>query len=151
MTAIQPHHAAWLAANPHRSAEWLAKRFLDGFDVHHVDGDHGNNDPTNLVLVEHGDHMLLHNGKARTLGRMKPQKARSKKLRAPEAPPMSTAEFRAILSALGVKQAWVSRQLGVSVNQVSRWAVGAIPIPGYAQAYLRLASGIVALVRGMEL
>lgn len=44
---------------------------LNGFDVHHLDGDHGNNDPANLVLIEHSDHMMLHGG--RTLGRMKPK------------------------------------------------------------------------------
>lgn len=32
----------------------------EGFDVHHVDGDHGNNTPLNLVLIEAVDHMRLH-------------------------------------------------------------------------------------------
>lgn len=31
-----------------------------GFDIHHMDGDHDNNDPANLVLIEHTDHMRLH-------------------------------------------------------------------------------------------
>lgn len=56
------HHRAWLGAHPERSEEWLADRLRDGFDVHHVDGDHGNNDPSNLILVEHRDHMMLHSG-----------------------------------------------------------------------------------------
>jgi hypothetical protein len=56
----EPHHLAWLQAHPDRSAEWLAERLRDGFDVHHVDGDHQNNTPANLVLIEHIDHMRLH-------------------------------------------------------------------------------------------
>jgi hypothetical protein len=40
----------------------------DGFDVHHLDGDHANNEPANLVLIEHTDHMAIHGG--RTMGRL---------------------------------------------------------------------------------
>jgi len=54
------HHQKWLEQHPERSAEWLRERLRDGFDVHHLDGDHGNNTPDNLVLIEHGDHMRLH-------------------------------------------------------------------------------------------
>lgn len=43
---------------------------VEGFDVHHIDGNHENNDPQNLVLIEHTDHMMLHGG--RHLGRLKP-------------------------------------------------------------------------------
>ena len=57
---LPPHIAAWLAAHPERSVAWLMERRRDGFDVHHLDGDHGNNDPDNLVLMEHSDHMRLH-------------------------------------------------------------------------------------------
>ena len=31
-----------------------------GFDIHHIDGNHSNNAPANLVLIEHKDHMRLH-------------------------------------------------------------------------------------------
>ena len=68
---MQPHHEEWLAAHPYRSAEWLRERIADGFDVHHIDGDHDNNDPTNLILIEHGDHMALHNGGVIIEGRMR--------------------------------------------------------------------------------
>jgi hypothetical protein len=44
-------------------------KLCDGFDVHHLDGDRTNNDPLNLVLIEHGDHMMLHGG--RRLGRIR--------------------------------------------------------------------------------
>jgi hypothetical protein len=30
--------------------------------VHHLDGDHANNDTANLVLIECADHLMLHNG-----------------------------------------------------------------------------------------
>ena len=46
-----------------------------GFDVHHMDGNHTNNDPSNLVLIEHGDHMMLH-GKKRRLGRVGPKRGK---------------------------------------------------------------------------
>lgn len=59
-TVSKPHHEAWLSAHPERSSEWLNARILDGFDVHHLDGDHSNNDPLNLVLIDHVDHMRLH-------------------------------------------------------------------------------------------
>lgn len=55
---MKPHHAAWLSNHPTRSAEWLSARLADGFDVHHLDGDHTNNSPENLILVECQDHSL---------------------------------------------------------------------------------------------
>jgi hypothetical protein len=57
---MQSYHLAWLSAHPDRTPEWLRDRFRDGFDIHHIDGNHANDDPTNLVLIEHGDHMRLH-------------------------------------------------------------------------------------------
>ena len=62
MKPLLPHHSAWLSAHPERSEEWLRDRCRDGFDIHHIDGNHGNNDPANLVLIEHRDHMMLHAG-----------------------------------------------------------------------------------------
>ena len=46
-----------------------------GFDVPHMDGNHTNNNPSNLVLIEHGDHMMLH-GKKRRLGRVDPKRGK---------------------------------------------------------------------------
>lgn len=69
---LQPHHQAWLDAHPHRSEAWLRAMLAEGFDVHHMDGSRENNDPSNLVLIEHTDHMMLHGG--RTLGRLGPPK-----------------------------------------------------------------------------
>lgn len=65
-----PHHKAWLKAHPHRSRTWLKERTADGFDIHHIDGDHDNNDPKNLILIEHLDHFMLHSGgRPRYVGR----------------------------------------------------------------------------------
>ena len=63
--AMDSHHEAWLAAHPGRSREWLVERLRDGFDIHHIDGNHGNNDARNLVLIECSDHLMLHNGGTR--------------------------------------------------------------------------------------
>ena len=62
---MKKHVKAWLEAHPERSSVWLDERIKDGFDVHHLDGDHDNDHPLNLVLIECGDHMMLHNGKKR--------------------------------------------------------------------------------------
>lgn len=32
----------------------------EGFDVHHIDGDHSNDHPGNLALIEAVDHLRLH-------------------------------------------------------------------------------------------
>ena len=56
------------------SREFLDNALKCGFDVHHIDGDHSNNDPDNLVLIFAGDHMLLHGMKTysgRTGGKWK--------------------------------------------------------------------------------
>lgn len=59
--ALKPHHAAWLAAHPHRSEQWLLDALRDGFDVHHLDGASQNNAPDNLLLIETSDHtQILH-------------------------------------------------------------------------------------------
>ena len=62
------YHKAWLSAHLDRTEDWLKDKILEGFDIHHLDGNHANNEPSNLVLIEHGDHMMLHGG--RTLTRL---------------------------------------------------------------------------------
>ena len=57
---MKPHHLAWLQAHPERSADWLKRMLREGFQVHHIDGDHHNNHPANLALIEHIDHLRLH-------------------------------------------------------------------------------------------
>lgn len=83
MTRLKEYHCVWLLTHPHRSAEWLLDRMMDGFDVHHMDGNPANNDPANLCLIEHTDHMMIHNGGVFYLGRLsqKQAKKRSKRRR----------------------------------------------------------------------
>ena len=57
---MREYHIKWLAAHQDRTAEWLSERLKDGFDIHHIDGNALNNEPSNLVLIEHQDHMGLH-------------------------------------------------------------------------------------------
>jgi hypothetical protein len=57
---MKQYHENWLEAHPHRTREWLEAKCKDGFDIHHLDGNHDNNDPGNLVLIEASDHMRLH-------------------------------------------------------------------------------------------
>lgn len=40
------------------------ERLAEGFAVHHADGDHWNDTPSNLVLIEGTDHTRLHNAGA---------------------------------------------------------------------------------------
>lgn len=54
------YHFIWLENHPNRTKEWLQERLTDGFDIHHADGNHANDDPNNLVLIECNDHMRLH-------------------------------------------------------------------------------------------
>lgn len=57
---LAAHQKAWLEHHPDRTAEWLKQRLRDGFHVHHIDGNAGNNESRNLALVEGKDHMHLH-------------------------------------------------------------------------------------------
>lgn len=59
---LKAYHRVWLSVHPNRSEQWLLDRMADGFDIHHMDGDHSNNCPENLILIEHADHMRLHTG-----------------------------------------------------------------------------------------
>lgn len=57
---LQPYHYVWLEKHPERTEEWLRMCLKDGFHIHHVDGNHANNAPDNLILVEGHDHLHLH-------------------------------------------------------------------------------------------
>ena len=57
---MEIYHEIWLDAHPRRTREWLEDKIKDGFVIHHIDGDHENNDPRNLLLCEGSDHMMLH-------------------------------------------------------------------------------------------
>jgi len=60
MKPLKIHHAVWLQSHPDRTETWLCNRITEGFDVHHLDGDHKNNVSDNLILIESRDHMRLH-------------------------------------------------------------------------------------------
>jgi hypothetical protein len=53
-------HRIWLKTHPTRSKEWLAAQVREGFDIHHANGDHSDDCPDNLVLIECDDHQKLH-------------------------------------------------------------------------------------------
>lgn len=80
---LQSYHIVWLASHPHRDSEWLLGRLLDGFDIHHIDGNHANDVAENLVLIECVDHMMLHGCGHKML-----------RLMAPRAKPYIKAAFR---------------------------------------------------------
>jgi len=72
---LQPYHYAWLEFHPNRTEKWLRERLVDGFDVHHVDGDRSNNSPMNLVLIEYEDHNRLHGFPEKFVSRMSGRKS----------------------------------------------------------------------------
>lgn len=59
VTRMKDYHYAWLSVHPDRTEEWLADKLKDGFGIHHLDGDHGNNSPENLVLLDWADHSCI--------------------------------------------------------------------------------------------
>jgi len=61
---MEIYHQVWLDNHPEYDGAWLQQAIDAGFDVHHVDEDHSNNEPDNLVLIERSDHMRLHRGGA---------------------------------------------------------------------------------------
>ncbi|WP_370193269.1 MULTISPECIES: hypothetical protein [Aurantimonas] len=62
---LQFYHYMWLRAHPERDAEWLKAKLKEGFHVHHVDGNHLNSKPGNLMLIDGVDHLRLHGGQLR--------------------------------------------------------------------------------------
>jgi hypothetical protein len=80
---LESYHLVWLADHPNRTVEWLRRMMADGFHIHHIDGDHSNDNPMNLVLIEGADHLMLHNGKKRpvTVLGTKPKLPRTESLR----------------------------------------------------------------------
>ncbi|OYW72704.1 MAG: hypothetical protein B7Z37_24040 [Verrucomicrobia bacterium 12-59-8] len=57
---MKSSHIAWLRDRTHRTKEWLQSKLDEGFDLHHIDGNPENNDPSNIVLLEIYDHQMLH-------------------------------------------------------------------------------------------
>lgn len=51
---------------------------------------------------------------------------------------MSPEHLRQSLRRLGMTQAELAREIGVALPTVSRWATGAVPIPGYVPCIIDL-------------
>lgn len=130
---LEPYHWAWLSVHPERDEAWLRARLRDGFHVHHIDVDHGNNAPSNLVLIEAGDHFGLHGGRPSR----RPATRQTKIAQAP-CLPLSPEHFGDMLHKLRWGQAELGRRLGISANSVSAWATGGIAVPKYVEEYLRV-------------
>jgi transcriptional regulator with XRE-family HTH domain len=66
---------------------------------------------------------------------------------------MTAAEFRAALHGARIRQIWLAARLGVSVNTISRWATGKLPVPPYVPFVLELVAqlgGAAAVVDQAE-
>jgi DNA-binding transcriptional regulator YiaG len=64
---------------------------------------------------------------------------------------MTAQEFRDELKECGLSQTDFAHRLDIAVSTVNRWASGELPVPGYAQAYLRLLRrnrDVIALLAG---
>lgn len=59
---LQKSHRIWLSCHPNRTESWLRERLEDGFHIYHADGDHKNDTPSNLIMIEGLDHMLIVHG-----------------------------------------------------------------------------------------
>lgn len=107
---LQSYHLAWLSAHPSRTKDWLKRMLKDGFHVHHVDGDHSNDAPENLALMDGVDHMRLHSVDMRTgisrwrksshVNGLKAMQAANEQRRALAQPPIDEESALACMSRL---------------------------------------------------
>lgn len=67
---LKSYHHIWCDYN-HKPVEWIILKLEEGFHIHHVDGNHFNDDPTNLVLIYGPDHLMLHGLKKNRSPRVK--------------------------------------------------------------------------------
>ena len=127
---LPPHHEAWLSVHPHRSRRWFLAKLKEGFDVHHLDGNHGNNTPSNLALVEHTDHMMVHNGGTHFLGRLK-RKSKLKKPAQIEARPAESERepFGFTVPPLFAVAGFHIEALGRGCELINGWRRGRANVP----------------------
>lgn len=59
---MNEYHRAYLSKGT-MTEEFFLEALANGFDIHHVDGDHNNNDPDNLVMIYKADHFTMHGAK----------------------------------------------------------------------------------------
>ena len=89
---MEHYHHVWLEHHPNRTVDWLRERLKDGFGIHHIDGDHENNAPENLVLLDWTDHRMIHAGKKSKIvakPKLKKRQKVEKPRRAPKPPKAS--------------------------------------------------------------
>jgi len=140
--SLQSYHYAWLQAHPEYSAEWLASKLREGFHVHHVDFDHSNDAPDNLVLVFGVDHLAnLHGWKQRPRERRQPdtdtqktpaakppKRATSRAFANPETFKRDPAMFIQWQAFMGFNNDEAARALYVSPNTIAKFRkTGASP------------------------
>lgn len=121
---MRDHHEAWLSAHPRRSKEWLSAMLADGFNVHHLDGDHGNNDPANLILIDSVDHMRLHNRSLKPLYRVGKRWVDEEEMAADKRRRMDVgAKAYAKKQATGRKWEWIAAEVSGAGSGISGTAV----------------------------
>ncbi len=121
--SLKPYHHAWLSIHPHRTECWLRERLREGFDIHHIDGNHENNDALNLALVEHTDHLRVHNRGG--LGRILATETLSRRTSLRR----SIAEQARSLIVEGMGHRELERRLGYCATTIHAW-VRAFPPDG---------------------
>jgi len=116
---MEHYHNVWLGHHPNRTVDWLRERLKDGFGIHHIDGDHENNAPENLVLLDWTDHRMIHAGK------------KSKIVVKPKLPPRPTSAHMALgkLCYTGAMQGSNWRALG------KRYGITTATARRYAKVY----------------
>ncbi len=99
--SMEDYHYAWLLIHPNRTTVWLRAKLAEGFHIHHIDGNHNNNIPDNLILIEGSDHMALHGMDLRGLARGPKTKKKKKKTRAD----IAAEEFKYVTNRMAMKAA----------------------------------------------
>jgi hypothetical protein len=125
---VHNYHTIWLQKHPDRTKEWLQARLADGFSIHHVDGNHANNAPENLVLIEDIDHCSLH-GSLRTFSyseivRKGQSRAKARGVRFGRPPKLNPHQRQEALQRLrnGDSQSDVARTYAVDRSVICRLA-----------------------------
>jgi len=139
---MQSYHDKWLEIHPERTKEWLQEKLLEGFDIHHVDGDITNEAYNNLVLIESADHLMLHNGKTRVFrigpkAHKKPKPLIDRLLQRAYTKGKLAYEYR----LAGIKWGEISSKLGHGYGTIQK----------YHDVYVKLITYSPRLLNGLEI
>lgn len=135
----QSYHVAWLKVHPWRTADWLREKMREGFHIHHVDGDHSNDDPSNLVLIDGDDHMALHGVPLRD-GIAKWRKRERKQIKVAVRPPSEEGARLYLLKAeLDCSWKALAQQYynGVKPNPNAIWSMIGVGLMAKARNYAK--------------